>query len=168
MPGQGSALCDLTASTGATPKSENRRKRRAPPSESGRSPTRSSQKGEDGECPDSASALLAVSAANANAQAAAVVASALVAQQAPAPVFPPPPPPASQPAVVSAAANTASGATLVPGNAIQSNPIFSEVSVCMLQALAAGNPHARDTDFFVRILEVLVDSGSRMFSFYRF
>ena len=31
--------------------------------------------------------------------------------------------------------------------------------MCMLQALAAANPHAKSLDFFVRILECLVDSG---------
>jgi hypothetical protein len=161
MPGQAAAgaSVDLTTVSGATPKAT--RKRKAPPAESGRSPTRSASAGEEGEYADNAAALAAASAANANAHAAAVVANALIAQQVP--VFPPPPP-ASPPAT----AKVVAGATQGPGNAAQPNPIFNEVSPCMLQAVAAGNPHAKDTDFFVKILEVLVDSGSRIFSFYLF
>jgi hypothetical protein len=128
---------------------------------------------------DTAAANAAAAALVANAQAAALVAASLLQQQAP-PAFPPLPP-ASTPAVSATVAGTAtptpgqasqpasaatqpvSTATANPGTpppaAAPRNPLFSEVSICLLQALAAGNPQAKSHEFFVPILEVLVDSG---------
>jgi hypothetical protein len=160
---------DLTTET---PKGSSRKSKRGatgnaenpPPAKAGRSPSTSDATSSANV--DSAVAAAAAAAA-ANANAAACLAASMF-QQVPPPCFPPPPPgvpgqTAPCPSTLSANAVPAAPAASLPGTLPNaqpmSNPVFSLVSACLLTTLTRANPSATSPEFFVPVIEVLVDSG---------